>query len=263
MFLGTGIDTDSMRVFVPEQRLAFVLGLLRDWRTKRSAKVRDILSLAGQLSFLTRVVRWGSPHIAQLFALGHAGRSLGAHVTLPQSLGISLQWWVDALTASPWSSLLVFVPFVHTAVVETDASMDGIGAFCPTSSHWFSHRLTGAELASAMRAKSRAMGELELRAIAMAVATFAESLSGSALLCITDNAEADRRSSKMPKIRHLINFIGIISHQHHIRVQSRLVKRDDNWRADLLSKHQVDAFLARTPGAALYATTPQSVPILP
>ena len=267
VFLGTGIDTDSMRVFVPEQRLAFVLGLLRDWRTKRSAKVRDILSLAGQLSFLTRVVRWGSPHIAQLFALGHAGRSLGAHVTLPQSLGISLQWWIDALTASPWSSLLAFVPFVHTAVVETDASMDGIGAFCPTSSHWFSHRLTGAELASAMRAKSRAMGELELRAIAMAVATFAESLSGSALLCITDNAEADlainRRSSKMPKIRHLINFIGIISHQHHIRVQSRLVKRDDNWRADLLSKHQVDAFLARTPGAALYATTPQSVPILP
>ena len=101
MFLGTGIDTDSMRVFVTEQRLAFVLGLLRDWRTKRSAKVRDILSLAGQLSFLTRVVRWGSPHIAQLFALGHAGRSLGAHVTLPQSLGISLQWWIDALTASP------------------------------------------------------------------------------------------------------------------------------------------------------------------
>jgi hypothetical protein len=47
------------------------------------------------------VVRWGSPHIAQLFALGHAGRSLGAHVTLPQSLGISLEWWIDALTASP------------------------------------------------------------------------------------------------------------------------------------------------------------------
>ena len=42
-----------------------------------------------------------------------------------------------------------------------------------------------------MRAKSHAMRELELRAIAMAVATFAESLSGSALLCITDNAEAD------------------------------------------------------------------------
>jgi hypothetical protein len=111
------------------------------------------------------VVRWGSPHIAQLFALGHAGRSLGAHVTLPQSLGISLQWWIDALTVSPWSPLSAFVPFVHTAVIETDASKDGIGAFCPTSSHWFSHRLTGAdlELASAMRTKSRAMGELELR----------------------------------------------------------------------------------------------------
>ena len=86
---------------------------------------------------------------------------------------------------SPWSPLSAFVPFVHTAVIETDTSKDAIGAFCPTSGHWFSHRLTGAELASAMRANSRAMGELELRAVAMAVATFAKSLNGSALLCRT------------------------------------------------------------------------------
>jgi hypothetical protein len=117
-----------------------------------------------------------------------------------------------------------------------------------------------------MRAKSCAMGELELRAIAMVVAT-AESLSGSALLSSPTTPKPIWQPigapQKCQEILHLINFIGIISHQHHIRVQSRLVTRDDNWRADLLSKHQVDAFLARTPGAALYATTPQSVPIPP
>jgi hypothetical protein len=52
------------------------------------------------------------------------------------------------------------------------------------------------------------------------------------LLCITDNAEADlainRRSSKCQSYV-VINFIGTIS-QHHIHVQSLLVKRDDNWR---------------------------------
>ncbi len=86
------------------------------------------------------------------------------------------------------------------------------------------------------------MGQLKPRVVAMAVANFAESLIGSALLCITDNAEADlaiyRRSSKISKLRHLIKLIGIIAHRSS--APHPLVKGNDNWRADLLSKHQVD-----------------------
>jgi hypothetical protein len=66
----------------------------------------------------------------------------------------------------------------------------------------------------------------------------------------------------MPKIRHLINFIGITAHRHDISIRVRLVPREENWRADLLSKLQVEKFLARTPGASRSATTPLSVPTL-
>ena len=86
------------------------------------------------------------------------------------------------------------------------------------------------------------------------------------LNCITDNAEADialnKKSSRMPKMRHLINFIGLIAHEHHLIIQSRCVKRDLNWRADVLSKHQAPRFLDRTPGARPSGTTPRSVPTL-
>jgi hypothetical protein len=55
------------------------------------------------------------------------------------------------------------------------------------------------------------MGELELRGVAMAISTFAHTWAGCMILCITDNAEADialnKKSSRMPKMRHLINFI--------------------------------------------------------
>ena len=55
------------------------------------------------------------------------------------------------------------------------------------------------------------MGELELRGVAMAITTFAHMWAGCVILCITDNAEADialnKKSSRMPKMRHLINFI--------------------------------------------------------
>jgi hypothetical protein len=54
-------------------------------------------------------------------------------------------------------------------------------------------------------------------------------------------------------------------HQLHLASQltaARLVPREENWCADLLSHHQVEKFLARTPGASRSATTPLSVPTL-
>ena len=108
------------------------------------------------------------------------------------------------------------------------------------------------------------MGELELRTIAMALVTFAPSLAGASILCITDNHESEiavKRSSRMPKIRHLINFIGIVAHRHDISIRAQ-VPREENCRADLLSKHQVRQFLALVPEASRFATTPLSVPIL-
>ena len=64
----------------------------------------------------------------------------------------------------------------------------------------------------------------------------------------------------MPKIRHLINFIGIVAHRHDISIRAQLVPREENCRADLLSKHQVQQFLALVPEASHFAT-PLSVPI--
>jgi hypothetical protein len=207
VFIGSGIDTVRMRVFVPRERVDYTSRLLRAWLRKQFAKEHEILSLAGQLSFISRVIRWGRPHIADLFALARKSASRGArHIRLPASLRVSIQWWIDALAASPWVSIREFAPFHPTVVFETDASMDGIGAYSPTTRAWFSYRLSQAEIASALRRKSRCMGELELRAIAMALVTFAPNLAGASLLCITDNHESEvavnKRSSRMPKIRH-------------------------------------------------------------
>ena len=201
VFVGTGIDTTLMRAFIPPERVAYTVELLHTWMHKKLAREREIQSLAGQLSFAARVVRWGRPHIADLFALASRGRA--RHVRLPPALRISLRWWLAALAASPWCSLREFAPFTPTVTVETDASSTGIGAYSPTSGHWFSHTLTKGELESAHRTKARCMGELELRGVAMAITTFAHTWAGCMILCITDNAEADialnKKSSRIQR----------------------------------------------------------------
>ena len=65
-------------------------------------------------------------------------------------------------------SIKEFAPFQPTVVFETDASMGGIGAYSPSTGSWFAHTLSQKEIASTFRRRSRCMGELELRAIAMA-----------------------------------------------------------------------------------------------
>ena len=57
-FVGTGIDSTLMRAFIPPERVAYTVELLHTWMHKKLAREREIQSLAGQLSFAARVVRW-------------------------------------------------------------------------------------------------------------------------------------------------------------------------------------------------------------
>ena len=66
--IGSGIDTTRMRVFVPRERVDYTINisLLRPWLHTQFAKERKIISLTGQLSVISHVIRWGRPYIADL-----------------------------------------------------------------------------------------------------------------------------------------------------------------------------------------------------
>ena len=63
--------------------------------------------------------------------------------------------------------------------LETGASKDGFGAWLPTLALCLLGKFTALELDSAQRATSRSMGELELRAVLIALHTFAPRLAGA------------------------------------------------------------------------------------
>ena len=85
------------------------------------------------------------------------------------------------------------------------------------------------------------MGELELRAIAMALVTFAPKFSRSINSLhhgqprVGDRGQQtivqDAENSSPP-------FIGIVAHRHDISIRAQLVPREENCRADPLSQHQ-------------------------
>ena len=109
-------------------------------------------------------------------------------------------------------------------IVETDASMDGFGAWSPTLALCLLGKFTALELASAQRTSSRSMGELELRAALIALHTFAHQLAGASVLFKVDNEEAyyalQKRSARPPNQRAIIADIADLCMTHNIFISA-------------------------------------------
>ena len=109
------------------------------------------------------------------------------------------------------------------------------------------------------------MGELELRAVAIAVATWAPVWAGHSVLVSTDNESTrlaiTNRRSPTSNMRALLRFIGLLCHTHQIRISAQYINTKDNKRADLLSRDKVQEFLNTTPSAPSTPTTPLPVPL--
>ena len=96
-FIGTAIDTVRMIAFIPPAKLAAAIADFMLWQTRMFATQKQWQSLAGTLEWLTRVVLWGRPHIAQAIRLSTKRR--GAHTSATFRHEIS--WWISVLKTNP------------------------------------------------------------------------------------------------------------------------------------------------------------------
>jgi hypothetical protein len=269
VFIGTAIDTVRMIAFIPPDKLAEAITDFMLWQTREYASQKQWQSLAGTLEWLTRVVLWGRPHIAQAIRLSTKRRGARASPTFRHEIS----WWISVLKTNPSVPLSFHCNPPPEVIIETDASKDGFGAWSPTLARCLLGKFTALELVSAQRSASRSMGELELRAVLIALHTFAPHLAGASVLFKVDNEEAryalEKRSAKPPNQRAIIADIADLCMTHNIFISAsyfptplpHLHHDACNRRADLLSRDQADEFFAITPAATSMPTTPLRQPI--
>ena len=128
VFIGTAIDTVRMIAFIPPDKLATAIANFMLWQTRLFATQKQWQSLAGTLEWLTRVVLWGRPHIAQAIRLSTKRR--GAHTS--PTFRHEISWWISVLKTNPSIPLFFHCDPPPKFIVETDASQDGFGAWSPT-----------------------------------------------------------------------------------------------------------------------------------
>ena len=151
-FLGIGIDTLTMRIFLPADKkakvraacAALLLGghgaaapdtaAVSPASTRGGATLKRLQSTIGLLHFVGRVVQPGRLMTRRLVelqtALLHRGARPHERISLPEDARDDLQWWIDCL--DDWDGTSVVPPSFEWAepiVVQSDASTtDGGGA---------------------------------------------------------------------------------------------------------------------------------------
>lgn len=86
-FLGIAVDTVTLQLRLPEDKLRAMRELVGTWIGRRSGRYKDLESLLGHLSHAATVIRDGRLFLRHLFPLLSSARSRHHHVHLDRSAG--------------------------------------------------------------------------------------------------------------------------------------------------------------------------------
>ena len=176
VFLGIELDTLKLEARLPDTRLAQLHALMVEWQSFTRASIKQLQSLAGLLNFASACVAPGRIYTARIIA--HTSHLLalgcGPHAPVPLTPAVlaDVAWWAEFLHSWNGRSLLYEDEWSDAPRIElfTDACLRGYGAYY--AGRWFEGAWSPEEEACAARTQRVSMPFLEMRALALAAATW-------------------------------------------------------------------------------------------
>jgi hypothetical protein len=246
-FLGIIIDTDKLELRISQERLNNIIQELDEWQGKKKAKKRDLLSLIGKLSFISKVVRSGRTFIRRLIDLSKRVKHLHYKVKLNKAAQGDIQWWVDYLPTWNGKGMFHDQDWVQSNDMElfTDASNIGLGGYF--QGEWFvipvSERLQ----------KDTHICYREMLALLVAATVWGRHWAGKNVLFHCDNmgvvGAVESGTSKCPQLMNLIRKLFFIAARHQFDFKTVYVSTTDNNLADALSRMDMPRFHKAAPEA--------------
>ena len=123
VFLGIVLDSVSIELRLPQDKLQRLCSMVDEWAQRRSCTKRELLSLIGHLQHATRIVKPGRSFLCRMIDLASSEAELHHHICLRGRFKSDLQWW--ALFMERWNEvgLMALLGRVHPTITPTlDAS---------------------------------------------------------------------------------------------------------------------------------------------
>ena len=238
-FLGICIDTVAEEIRLPEEKLARLGSLVRQWRGKKACLKRELLSLIGQLQHACRVVKPGRSFLRRMIDLSTTACELHHHIRLNSGFRSDLEWWARFL--AEWNGVRMMATLRRgppTSVVTSDASGWGAGAFS-SAGKWFQHEWPESWATVHITVK-------ELAPVVLACALWGSEWQGQRVECRTDNAAVvaiiNKGNSKVPLAMHLMRSLFFFLAHFHFTAYAVHLPGVQNEAADTLSRNDTSFF---------------------
>ena len=96
-FLGIEIDSETMSLRLPQEKLVELLGIIDSWAQRKKCQKRELLSLIGKLSFASKVVPSGRIFLRRLIDLSTTVKRLSHHIPINKEAREDIRWWAEFL----------------------------------------------------------------------------------------------------------------------------------------------------------------------
>ena len=238
MYLGIMINSQSMTIEVPQDKLDAAMENLPKWFNRRTCTKRQLKSLIGKLGHICKVVRPGRMFSRRLIDLSTMVDRMHHHITLNAEARADIQWWVDFLPS--WKAISMIPPV--RAIKSTDLKL-----YTDASDLGFGATYGGAWLQGAwVDPEAISIAYRELYAITAATFTWGHTWGGKRIVFLTDNKTItkiwDKGTSPTKAIMDLIRPIYLFAAQTGFSISFKHVYRVYNLAADALSRFQMDIF---------------------
>eukprot|EP00731_Ephydatia_muelleri_P026363 Em0018g463a len=246
-FLGIELDTVSMELRLPQEKLHHLKDLIQGWKERKSCSKRELQSLIGHLQHACKVVRYGRSFLRRMINLSTVAKKPHHHTRLSRSFRADLAWWSVFLEA--WNGISVMnsrSTAAPSVMLTSDASGSwGCGAFCSTG-EWFQFQWPPEWSRVNITAK-------ELFPLVVGCAIWGDRWCGKVIRCLCDNAAVvaivKSGSSKDDMVMHLVRTLFYFSAKHDVCLSIEHIAGSCN-RADSLSRNSIPLFNSQVPGAA-------------
>ena len=239
--LGIVFKTKSHQLVISQERMHEITKLLDEWLLRRVCTKRQLLSLIGKLSFVSRVIRSARTFLRRLIDLAKKVKYLHYKIKLNSSARADILWWLNSIEShngvsyypSPWVSS-------ETIQLYTDASDVAAGRIY--KNNWFCIPFLGdkkwcTDMSIAWR---------ELYIVVKSLKTWGHHMVSKRVTLNVDNMVVcyciNKGSSKNPELMELIRSLYYILFEHNMECKAIYLPSADNVLADAISRFDFTRF---------------------
>ena len=238
-FLGIELDSDTMSLRLPRDKLISFRQELQNFLSRKRASKRQLQSLAGRLSWAAGVVKGGRVFLRRIFNQINALKHVSHKAIITPAVREDLKWWHTFLyTFNGRSAILDATP---VECVFTDACEDAAGGIFGYD--WFYFNWTE----DLPQAKYLHINEKEVLAVVVAANRWAPLWSNKRIILRSDNmvtvASVNKCSSRNTLIMRCLRHLFWLSASFNFHLTAKFFPGYQNTAADAASRLHTPGYL--------------------